>query len=83
MKLIKTWIKNLPWSMTLLFCLSLGLAPFTPPHVWEKLVMLSQGNLVKLVDIGDLIFHGSPWILLFIKSYLKRNTRKDVRDEGT
>jgi Na+-transporting methylmalonyl-CoA/oxaloacetate decarboxylase gamma subunit len=29
--------------------------------------MLIQGNLVKPLDWFDLLFHGVPWILLFLK----------------
>jgi len=45
----------------------LGLAPFTPPHLWEKLQMLSRGELRRGIDIFDLILHGTPWVLLLLK----------------
>ncbi|MEE9347956.1 MAG: hypothetical protein V3U82_07160, partial [Robiginitomaculum sp.] len=49
-------------------CLTLGLAPFRPrPHVWEKLNMLIEGRLIAPVDIGDLLMHGTPWIILALK----------------
>ena len=62
-----TWLDDLPWSILILACLTLGLAPFAPPHVWEKLQMLVQGQLVRPIDWFDLIFHGAPWILLLVK----------------
>jgi hypothetical protein len=62
------FIDNLPWSMIILACLTLGLAPFAPPHIWEKLVMLRKGVLVKPIDWFDLILHGIPWALLALKS---------------
>lgn len=62
------WIDRIPWSLVILACLTLGLAPFAPPHIWEKLVMLAQGRLVRLVDWLDLALHGAPWLLLFLKA---------------
>ena len=47
---------------------TLGLAPFTPPHVVEKLRMLIAGRLVKPIDIFDLLMHGTPWLLLAAKA---------------
>jgi hypothetical protein len=45
----------------------LGLAPFTPPHIVEKLGMLFQGKLVKPIDWFDLFLHGAPWLFLIVK----------------
>ena len=60
---------NLP--ILIVSCLTLGLAPFMPePHLWEKLKMLTSGELTKPVDIFDLLLHGTPWILLIIKLVL-------------
>jgi len=61
------WLAELPWQMVILLCLTLGLAPFTPPHVVEKLQMLAAGTLRKPIDIFDLIMHGAPWLLLLAK----------------
>lgn len=61
-------IAKIPWSMILLFCAILGLAPFSPPHIVEKLTMLSHGELVRAVDWFDLAFHGWPWVLLVLKA---------------
>ena len=61
------WIDNLPWSLVVLLCLSLGLAPFAPPHIVEKLQMLFQGKLVKAIDWFDLFLHATPWMLLVLK----------------
>ena len=55
------WIDNLPWSIVILACLTLGLAPFTPPHLWEKLQMLSRGELVRPLGWADLLLHAAPW----------------------
>jgi len=46
----------------------LGLAPFTPePHLVQKLGMLFGGDLSAPVDAFDLVFHGSPPLLLALK----------------
>jgi hypothetical protein len=61
------WIDSLDWILVIAICLTLGLAPFAPPHILEKLQMLAKGKLVKPIDWFDLLFHGIPWVLLFIK----------------
>ena len=43
-------IAALPWEIVIMACLTLGLAPFTPPHIVEKLGMLFAGKLVKPID---------------------------------
>ena len=48
-------------------CLTLGLAPFAPPHIVEKLQMLFSGTLKRPIDWLDLVFHGVPWVLLVLK----------------
>jgi hypothetical protein len=62
------WIDSLPWGLIALIALTLGLAPFAPPHVVEKIMMLVQGTLTRPIDWFDLLFHGSPWILLMTKT---------------
>lgn len=61
-------IAQLDWPLLVILCLTLGLAPFTPPHIVEKLQMLFQGTLKKTLDWFDLFFHGIPWILLAAKA---------------
>jgi hypothetical protein len=59
----------LPWNLLIIAALFLGLAPFMPePHIWEKLKMLFSGTLTRPVDIGDLVMHGAPWLLLLLKA---------------
>jgi len=62
------FIRNLPWSLLIIACLTLGLAPFFPPHIWEKLVMLKNGELKRPIDWFDLFYHGVPWLLLIMKA---------------
>lgn len=68
---MRNLFKKIPFSLLIVVCLTLGLAPFTPePHLLEKLKMLTAGELVMPIDIFDLALHGTPWILLVFKLYL-------------
>ena len=61
-------LDKLPLSLLVVLALTLGLAPFTPePHVWEKLKMLAVGQLVRPVDVFDLLMNAVPWLLLAAK----------------
>lgn len=60
-------LEKLPLSAVVFLCLTLGLAPFAPPHLVEKLVMLFRGKLVRPIDWFDLVLHASPWVLLLLK----------------
>lgn len=64
---LANWINTLPWPVIVVACLTLGLAPFSPPHIVEKLAMLFRGQLVKAIDWFDLLLHGAPWLLLIAK----------------
>lgn len=64
--------------MIALACLTIGLAPFLPePHIWGKLKWLIGGAYgMKIIDWGDLLLHGSPWVLMIIvivKRFFKRS----------
>ncbi|MCP9769603.1 hypothetical protein EGI22_17000 [Lacihabitans sp. LS3-19] len=50
----------------LMASLTLGLAPFFPePHVWGKIKWVMGGaNGMALMDWGDLLMHGAPWLWL-------------------
>ena len=67
MNQIVSFIANMEWPIIIIICLTLGLAPFTPPHIFEKLSMLVNGTLKKPLDWFDLFLHGIPWIILAIK----------------
>jgi len=62
-----SFIDKLSWELLIIACLTLGLAPYSPPHVWEKLQMLVKGKLVRPIDWFDFFMHGIPWILLILK----------------
>ena len=70
------FLDSLPWGLVVILCLTLGLAPFAPPHIYEKLRMLSRGELVRPIDWFDLVYHGIPWLLLVLKAVaaLKKTT---------
>jgi hypothetical protein len=69
------FIDKLPWGILIIACLTLGLAPFFPPHIWEKLVMLKNGTLSRPIDWFDLCYHGVPWLLLIIKAAASLKSR--------
>ena len=64
---MRALLDRVPWSLAILFALTLGLAPFKPPHVVEKLRMLGRGELVRPLDWFDLALHSAPWLLLLVK----------------
>jgi hypothetical protein len=64
------WLDRIPYTLLLPAALFLALAPFSPePHLWEKLKMLAAGTLVRPIDIFDLFLHGTPLVLLILKSF--------------
>ncbi len=67
---IVTLIHQLDWTIVIFFCLTLGLAPFTPPHIVEKIGMLINGTLKRPIDWFDLVLHGVPWLILIVKIIL-------------
>lgn len=70
MKRFLDWVDRVPLLGFVVLALTLGLAPFFPePHVWEKLKMLSAGELSRPIDIFDLFLHGVPWLALGLKLY--------------
>jgi len=61
-------VSRVPCAVVVILCLTLGLAPFNPPHIVEKLRMLARGHLVRLIDWFDLFLHMIPWVLLILKA---------------
>ncbi len=60
-------LDRVPLWIVLVVALWLGLAPFQPqPHLWQKLMMLTQGELALPLDIFDLLFHaaGPLWLVV-------------------
>ena len=65
---MEKFVSSLPWGLLIIACLTIGLAPFNPPHILEKLQMLARGRLIRPIDWFDLFLHGAPWLLLILKS---------------
>lgn len=62
------WLDKIPLTALVIAALALGLAPFTPePHLWQKLKMLTHGELSRPIDIFDLIMHASLPLLLIAR----------------
>lgn len=61
-------LEKIPTDILIFATLLLGAAPFFPePHLWEKIKMLTNGELSRPIDIFDLIMHGTPGIILVLK----------------
>ncbi len=62
----------------LIISLTLGLAPFAPePHVVGKLRwVLGGAEGMTLMDWGDLLLHGLPWVLLLVYSIVYFTRRR-------
>jgi hypothetical protein len=64
------------WKLFLIASLTLGLAPFNPPHIWGKIQWILGGSAfssthaMQPMDWFDVLLHGSPWMLLIISSIL-------------
>ena len=68
MQMFATLLNQIPWSVVIFACLTLGLAPFFPePHIWEKLRMLATGTLSQPIDIFDLLMHAAPFLVAALK----------------
>jgi hypothetical protein len=72
---VRAWLLGLPWPLVLLACLTLGLAPFAPPHIVEKLGMLGRGELRRPIDWFDLALHAAPWVVAGAKAVVAVGAR--------
>lgn len=68
-----SFLDKISWGLLIVACLTLGLAPYNPPHIWEKLQMLVKGKLVRPIDWFDFIMHGVPWALIILKGIRQLN----------
>lgn len=65
---LKEFLNKISYSSLIVAAILMGLAPFFPiPHTIEKSQMLLRGELTKLLDIFDLLFHLFPILLLGLK----------------
>ncbi len=71
-----SFLDRIPMQPLVVAAIFLGFAPFVPePHIWQKIKLLASGELTQIVDIGDMIFHLAPSLLLIAKLF--RNRRLD------
>ena len=70
------WLDRIPLPILAIVTLPLALAPFRPPHLYEKLQMLAAGSLTHPTDIFDLLLHGIPAVVLIIKLVRVAQQRK-------
>lgn len=67
------WLDRFPLGWLIAIALWLAVAPIVPePHLVEKLRMLSQGTLIRPLDIFDLLLHSVPLVLLGIRLWRMR-----------
>ncbi|MEZ4687093.1 MAG: hypothetical protein R3B47_13810 [Bacteroidia bacterium] len=61
------------WKLLVLFCATLGLAPFVPePHIFGKIRWIMGGaHGMKLIDWADFLMHGLPFVLLLRYLFLQ------------
>jgi len=76
---LKEFLQKIPYSSLVIAAILMGLAPFFPiPHTIEKSQMLLRGELIKPLDIIDLLFHLFPVLLLGLK-YGITNSKKNYK----
>ncbi|HSO45624.1 MAG TPA: hypothetical protein VLQ47_08890 [Rhodoferax sp.] len=67
-----SWLDKFPLAILIALAVWMAVAPISPePHLIEKLRMLSQGTLVKPIDIFDLLLHSAPIVLLAVRLWRK------------
>ncbi len=67
------WLEKIPLGPLVLVAVFIALLPFRPePHLWEKLGMLVNGQLIRGVDIFDLLWHSALIILVLVKIILAK-----------
>lgn len=72
--MLQRFFRQVPWIILVPAAILLGLAPFQPePHLFEKLRLLVHGELLRPVDIFDLVFHAAPVMLIPGKLWFGRN----------
>lgn len=74
------------WKLFLIASVTLGLAPFNPPHILGKIKWILGGNAfsgkdaMQLQDWFDVFLHGSPWILLVVSVILNLSSKQAKTD---
>lgn len=71
------WLDRIPLYLLILVAAWMAVAPITPePHLVEKVRMLSQGTLTRLIDIFDLLYHMAPMVLLALRVWRMMKARE-------
>ncbi len=67
-----SWLDKFPLPILIALAVWMAVAPISPePHLIEKWRMLSQGTLVRPLDMFDLLLHSSPIVLLLLRLWRK------------
>ncbi len=80
-EILKDWIhlkksNDQRLSMAIVLALTLGLAPFSPPHIIGKVKWVLGGAIgMQPMDYFDLVIHGIPWLFL-VYAVIKRLKNK-------
>ena len=70
------WLDRIPLGILEALAAWLAIAPITPePHLIEKLRMLSQGTLVRPLDMFDLCLHALPLLVLAVRLWRQFGSR--------
>ncbi len=70
------WLDKFPLPILMALAAWMAVAPISPePHLIEKVRMLSQGTLVKPLDMFDLLLHSAPIVLLVVRLWRKFTPR--------
>ncbi len=71
------WFDGIPLLWFVLIALWLLVAPVVPePHLIEKLRWLVRGELIRPIDIFDLLLHSVPALLLAWRLWRDAQRRK-------
>ncbi len=75
------WIDRIPLLWLIAIAVYLAGAPFVPePHLVEKWRMLTEGALVKPIDIFDFVLHNGPMAVLAIRLWRDAQRRRQGKD---
>lgn len=78
------WLDRIPTPLLVGLAIFMLGAPFLPePHLVEKLRMLADGQLTRLLDIFDVVWHLLPTVLLGLKLILGQRGHKDRAPDRT
>ena len=70
------WLDSIPLGFLIALVVWMAIAPISPePHLIEKLRMLSQGTLVRPLDIFDLCLHAAPLLILGLRLWRQFHAR--------